>query len=321
VRRQQDQGRRLAETITFAVPVVMVPVGWMLAGLLATGNPFAVWGHHSLTIEAPQALGLTMRTLSFESDRLGVLARLAAELLWTAPIFVIALGTWGWAALRRRTGQLPLASIGACLVTAAGIIVAQLAGDPAAAERSWLVLLPLGLWVLLDISRARGRAGARLTPVALAIAVAVSLVGVGQVAVERFPATSEIARVLEGDRSRSEIDQLRAIAHEIDRIEPDGPVVADADTAFGVIALSRRTATFAPLRNELPPYSGDTYVPRAILVRDPQAGVGDDGISRRYPALYDLGAPWATLAAEWHAPATAALPDGVGWRLFRITPQ
>lgn len=336
--RQTRAGVAVTDALLVGLPVLASVVLWAGVSWVVVGAPFQQFT--SQYGNAAQVLAQGVNTTGagpWSSARTGdVLLQLVA----LEPMVAVALGVVAVAAVRRRTvlPLLPLAVFGPVLAFEA---VAYLSGSTFGWLRFMIYVIPLvalaAAPLLVDrAAPAPGRPrrfGWRPALGALAAVVLLAPGWGGQVAVagnhrlarEEAPQWNDVVHPQspEGSRLRRRFDTERQVAAFLDAQRlPDGSVLVDAASGFGVLIASRRPAQFVATPDlDFPSAVAGLDSPRVpagppvrYVLDVPSSGLGRaNAVNVRFPSFYADGAGIATLSREF--PATSDQPP---WRLYQL---
>jgi hypothetical protein len=312
--RPRKTGRGIALALGIVSPVVFTAGLWVLLNALIMGDPFHfARGDYSNAAQIPYQMALLSSISLLSGNPTAIAAYIAQQVSVLFPAFTLALGALVWSYVKRRE-RLSLGVAILALSFPAFQAINFLFGQSAAFLRYFILAIPYGFFmVALAVSRApewRRTAATILGLVVLGLSNVSTAYAMAQ-APEWGQWNDIYLRALLTQRPEDTWKDEREIAQFLMANTSGREVLLDDFQGYRVIFFSGDPKRF--IANADRDFADAINQPqthaRWVLASSTRLEGVLNAINRRYPTLYEQGAPWAELVREW--------PD-VGWRLYRI---
>jgi hypothetical protein len=303
---------------------------WMLWNWLLTGNPLYFYNSVYSLAEAPdvaRTVGFTHPYYWAWGDSIVTILLSLRRIVGENLAFPVVLGIIAWESARYRWTD--LMGLAILLLGPAFITASQMyQGTLPPYMRYWFYVVaftPLLVGSLMGMLPRALRAQIVLPLIAamalgpfiyLAVSASDTSVGMDEAKLANTIIPSSRRELLhDKDAFLSTIHDAGIVAEKLDRYSANGLVIIDSEEGFAIIMASQHPERLAINSDrdfqdllEMPWTKGVRY----ILVTPPDIGGPRDAIARRYPLLYQYGAPWARLVENFTNTAWR-------WRLYEIT--
>lgn len=312
--RPRRSGRGLALALGIVAPVVFAGGLWILLNALIMGDPLHfARGDYSNAAQVPYQMALLSSISKLSGNPVGIIAFIAEQVTVLFPAFTLGLIVVVVDYAKRRD-RLSLVVAVLALSFPAFQGLNFLFGQSAAFLRYFILAIPYGFFLLaLALARVDPWSRGRLASLALA-ALALSNVSTAYAmsrATEWGQWNDIYLRALMTQTPENTWKDEREIAQLLMANTSGREALLDDFQGYRVIFFSGEPRRF--IANADRDFAEAVNRPQAharwALVSSTRLEGVLNAINRRYPMLYEQGAPWAELVREW--------PD-VGWRLYRI---
>lgn len=308
--------------ITCLAPVLFLLGAWLVLSLLISFGPYSLMPKEEIGFAAAVAspTGLAA-SAPWSGDTAGSVLEAPWSPLGPFPFFVV--GLIALLADGLLTGDRVSRSLAALAMTFPALwLLRDLLGMGAPSLHDTVSTIPFGflmagqLLVRIEAAMANRYVASQLATGAVLLSLGLSTAATGASLFYWLHPGPASRPPIGGSASlepSSQREMEQSVANYLLQHADNGRVLIDDREGYRIIFFSARPELF--VTRGTPGFASALRSPVGLVdylvVRNPQAARGQDTINGYYPALYELGAPWAELVTE------TGLGDGV-WRLYKV---